>query len=303
MQTWRGRIAFEGTLRSAILGTERVVRIYLPPSYDQVPQRRFPVLYLQDGQNAFTTAGEHVAFGWGNWQLDRTADDLAGSAQMRELIIVAVDCSAQRYLEYRGPAYPYSPAELAARKTRPPAPGSDAAFARYSRFLVEELKPRIDHEYRTLRASKDTALLGSSMGGIFSLALAWQQPDVFGGAASLSGAFQVERRQFLLRVLRPYQGTPKPIRVYLDSGVVDYSGSDDGCKHTTAVANELRRIGWRDGIDLLHFVDGTPMADDELARHGLSQHKWAEARTSQHNEFYWRSRAWRALTFLFPLNA
>jgi predicted alpha/beta superfamily hydrolase len=300
VQTWRSRIAFEGTLRSAILGTERVVRIYLPPSYDQIPQRRFPVLYLQDGQNAFTTAGEHVAFGWGNWQLDRTADDRAGSAQMRELIMVAVDCSAQRYLEYRGPAYPYSPAELAARKTRPPAPGSDAAFARYSQFLVDELKPKIDREYRTRPGSKDTALLGSSMGGIFSLALAWQRPDVFGGAASLSGAFQVERRQFLLRVLRTYQGRPKPIRVYLDSGVVDYSGGDDGCKHTTAVANELRRIGWRDGIDLLHFVDGTPMADDELARRGLPQHKWAEARTSQHNEFYWRSRAWRALTFLFP---
>jgi enterochelin esterase-like enzyme len=293
-------VAFEGAVASPILGASRIIRICLPPSYPGAPTRRFPVLYVQDGQNAFTTAGDHVAYGWGNWRLDATADALSAQGQMREIIMVAIDGSADRYLEYRGPSYPYHASQLAALKWRPPAPGDDSAFQRYSRFLIEELKPRIDHEFRTLTGPADTGLLGSSMGGLCSLALAWQHPAVFGSAASLSGSFQVERRQFLLKVLRPYSREPKPIRVYLDSGVVDNGGGDDGRKHTAAVAQELRRIGWRDGIDLLHYLDASPLREDNLAAAGLPSYKWNEAMHSQHNEFYWRQRAWRALAFLFP---
>ena len=99
-------------------------------------------------------------------------------------------------------------------------------------------------------------------------------------------------------LLRPYQGKPKAIRFYLDSGVVDFMGGDDGRKQTEAVAGELRRIGW--GKALMHYVDAKPLTLSELEKTGLRRDKWAEAQTSQHNEFYWRRRAWRALTFLFP---
>jgi enterochelin esterase-like enzyme len=140
--------------------------------------------------------------------------------------------------------------------------------------------------------------MGSSMGGICSLVLAWEQPEVFGRAASLSGAFQVERTNFLRNILRPYQGKAKSTRLYLDSGVVDFMGGDDGQELTAAVAGELRRIGW--GKELMHYVAAKPLSLSELEKAGLRRDKWAEAQTSQHNEFYWRLRVWRALTFLFP---
>lgn len=290
-------MAYEGTVRSESLKAERVVRVHLPASYDGERKWRYPVLYVHDGQNAFSTVGDHVAFGWGNWQLDRTADLLADAGRMCEIIVVAIDCSAERYQEYRGPKA--AGANSAWPGDAPLGGGRTDRFANYSRFLIQELKPRVDREYRTRPGPGQTGLLGSSMGGICSLALAWQAPEIFGLAASLSGAFQVERRAFL-RVLQRYDGPVKPLRIYLDSGAVDYTGSDDGRKDTAAVAQELRRIGWRDGRDLEHFLDERPFHDSELAAAGLRRDKWDEARTSQHNEFYWRMRAWRPLTFLFP---
>ncbi|MBC8001997.1 MAG: alpha/beta hydrolase [Opitutaceae bacterium] len=282
-QAIHGKIVFEGPMESSVAG-RRFIRVYLPPSYETAKDKRYPVLYVHDGQNAFTTVGTNVAFGWGNWALDKTADELIAAGRMRETILVAVDCTAQRYQDYRGPS----------------AATNNAAYETYKRFLIEELKPRIDRDYRTLADAPNTGVLGSSMGGICSLALAWERPDVFGRAASLSGAFQVERRHFINEILKNYQDKPKPVRVYLDSGVVDFSGGDDGRKNSEVVAAELRRIGWKDGLDLLHYVDAKPLTEAELETTGLRRDKWKEAQTSQHNEFYWRIRSWRALTFMFP---
>jgi predicted alpha/beta superfamily hydrolase len=280
-----------------------MVRIYVPPSYAQDSNRRYPVLYVHDGQNAFTTVGTNVAFGWGNWELDRTVNDLCATGRIQEIIMVAVDCTAERYLDYRGPSRRYSEAELSAMKRKPPAPGDDSRYESYKRFLIDELKPRIDREYRTLTDPMNTGVMGSSMGGICSLTLAWERPDIFGKAASLSGAFQVESTNFLINVLGKHKGKPLPVRVYLDCGVCDFSGGDDGRENTDAVAAELRRIGWRDGVDLMHYVDAKPLSEAELERTGLRRDKWKEAQTSQHNEFYWRLRVWQALEFLFPPTA
>jgi hypothetical protein len=92
----------------------------------------------------------------------------------------------------------------------------------------------------------------------------------------------------------------KPVRLYLDSGTIDFTGDDDGRRHSIAVVNELRRIGWKDGKNLQHFVQEQSFSDAELQKSGLPQHKWDEAKKSHHNEFYWRERVWRALVFLFP---
>lgn len=214
--------------------------------------------------------------------------------------MVAVDCSAERYLDYRGPAYRVALSEPQEAKRALPSSGDNSRYEQYRQFLVEELKPKIDREYRTLPDAANTGVMGSSMGGICSLALAWERPDVFGKSASLSGAFQVERTNFLSNVLQAYREKPKTIRVYLDSGTCDFSGGDDGRRNTDAVARELRRIGWKDGVDLLRYTDLKPLTEPELERTDLRHDKWKEAQTSQHNEFYWRLRAWRALVFLFP---
>ena len=200
--------------------------------------------------------------------------------------MVAVDNSFGRMQEYSGRHYDAG------------GPTTNTAFENYEAYLITELKPRIDHEYRTLPEASHTAVMGSSLGGLCSLALAWDHPDIFGGAASLSGAFQVEQTNFLNEVLKGYQGPPKPIRIYLDSGVTDFMGGDDNASLTKRVAAELGRIGWTNNLEW--FVDEKPLTTVELEKSGLRRDKWAEAQTSQHNEFYWRLRSWRALTFLFP---
>ena len=289
----QARIVFEGKIFSTILDANRTVRVYVPASYDENKRRRYPVLYLHDGQNIFSTGGEDAAFGWGTWELDRTVDRLVAEKRMREVIMVAVDNSRQRYAEYRGPS----------RESLREAGGNTdypTRFERYAGFLIEELKPWVDREYRTLKGVANTAVMGSSLGGICSVALAWQYPKTFGGAASLSGSFQIERRFFLNHMLTVHRSRPKRFKLYLDSGTIDYTGDDDGRKNTADVAAACRRLGWKDQKNLLYYVDETPLDEAELEKRGLRHDKWKEARRSQHNEFYWRLRAWRALTFLFP---
>jgi predicted alpha/beta superfamily hydrolase len=282
------------SIPSQCLGANRAIHIYLPPSYDRDPGRRYPVLYLHDGQNVFSSAGTNIAFGWGSWALDKTVDRLGREKRMQEIILVAVDHSAARFEEYGGRMNPLPAQDL----TNSPPTNDSTAFENYAAFLITELKPRIDRAYRTRPDPADTGVMGSSLGGLCSLVLAWEHPEVFGCAASLSGSFQVEQTNFLNAVLRGYHGKPKPVRIYLDSGVMDFSGGDDGCALTGQAAVELERIDGTNSV--LHFVDLRPMDLTELAASGLRRDKWAEARSNQHNEFYWRSRSWRALVFLFP---
>jgi enterochelin esterase-like enzyme len=204
---------------------------------------------------------------------------------MQEIIMVAVDNSSARYAEYCG-------------RMKETAAKMNTAFENYTAFLIHEHKPRIDRDYRTRPDPINTGVMGSSLGGICSLALAWEHPEVFGRVASLSGAFQVEQTNFLKTVLHNYHGKPKPLRIYLDSGAVDFTGGDDGCALTEQVAAELRRLGW--DKELTHYLEAKPFTVAELEKTNLRRNKWPEAQTSQHNEFYWRQRSWRALTFLFP---
>jgi enterochelin esterase-like enzyme len=214
-------------------------------------------------------------------------DELCHQEKMQEIIMVGVDNSSNRVEEYSGKHHVQG--ESSAK----------TAFEKYEEFLTQELKPQIDREYRTLPEEAHTAVMGSSLGGVCSLVLAWDNPEVFGAAASLSGAFMVFRPNFVEDVLRGYQGPPKPFRVYLDSGVVNSKGGDDGRSGTERVVAELRRIGWATG-DLEWFVAERTLTRTELEKSGLRPEKWGEALTSQHNEFYWGRRSWRALTFLFP---
>ena len=277
-------------IASPVLGISRVIHVHLPLSYHREIGRRYPVLYVQDGQNIFSSVGTNIAFGWSNWQLDKTADELVRTRKMQEAILVAVDNSASRREEYDWRVnWP--------RTNTLPANGP-TAFEKYSGFLITELKPYIDREYRTRHGPADTGLMGSSLGGFCSLVLAWEHPDIFGRVACLSGSFQVEQTNFLNDVLRNYHGQPKSMRIYLDSGTVDFTGGDDNHAITSRVAAELRRIGW--GTNLMLYVDEKPRTPEEMEKAGLRRDKWKEAQTSQHNEFYWRLRVWRALTFLFP---
>src|SRR5438876_4661381 len=101
----QGTLLAAEQVKSRFLGASRTIRIYLPPSYERSPKRRYPVLYLHDGQNVFSSAGTNCCFGWGNWELDTTADRLIAQGRMAEIIMVGVDHSRARYKEYRGLLY------------------------------------------------------------------------------------------------------------------------------------------------------------------------------------------------------
>ena len=285
--TRRGSSLLDSTVVSQLLCGERGVHVYLPSSYRTDSLRQYPVLYLHDGQNVFGSGGTDTTFGWGSWELDQTADELRSQRKMQEIIMIGVDNSPDRREEYSGKRH--LPGESSAK----------TQFEKYEGFLTRELKPRMDREYRTLPEASHTAVMGSSLGGLCSLVLAWDNPEVFGAAASLSGAFMVYHPNFLDDVLKGYQGPPKPFRAYLDSGVVGSTGGDDGRSRTEQVVAELRRIGWASD-NLRWFVDEKRLTRKELAESDLRPEKWDEAMTSQHNEFYWKRRSWRALTFLFP---
>jgi pimeloyl-ACP methyl ester carboxylesterase len=227
----------------------------------------------------FSSAGSNCCFGWGAWNVDVTADRLAREHAIQEVIMVGVDSGMGRMGELAGHG----------------KPADD-----YAEFLIRELKPRMDAGFRTLKTAGNTAVIGSSLGGLSSLALGWSHPEVFGKVASLSAALQFEDEYFLKKVVAAYSGKPKAVKIYFDSGVVDFTGGDDNHALNQSLFKEFVRIGWKSG-DLMFYEDSKPMTNQiELEHAGLRRDKWAEAATSQHNEFYWRLRAEKVFKFLFP---
>ncbi|MBI4606469.1 MAG: esterase family protein [Planctomycetes bacterium] len=190
------------------LGERRPYRVLLPPGYDGSGRRRYPVLYLQDGQAAFDDDTNVLAeLLGGRWPaLDAGGQRIAGwirGGAVEPFITVAVDALS---------------IETRIRDYLPPgdeAYGVEGRADHHARFVVEELKPRIDASYPTLPGPESTAAAGFSFGGLTALYLAWERPDRFGAAGSISGAFW-------LRTLprRIATEAARPLKIYIDSGDV-----------------------------------------------------------------------------------
>lgn len=159
-------VRFPG-FESAFVGARRVT-VRLPPD-GGAPDERLPVLYLHDGQNVFFD--EEAAFGV-SWGAIATTDAFAAAPDGRRLLVVAVDNTAARIDDYT----PVEDPELGG--------GGDADA--YGRFLVEELKPFVDFHFPTRCEPEATAVAGSSLGGLVSLHLGAQYPDVFGRIGAFS---------------------------------------------------------------------------------------------------------------------
>ncbi|MCX6943615.1 MAG: alpha-amylase family glycosyl hydrolase [Opitutales bacterium] len=164
----------------------RRVEVWLPPGYDEEHAARFPVLYMHDGQNVFTTG---TGFGGSTWEVDRALQKLMGGKKARPAIIVAIwNTGMGRFAEYM-------PAKAVASDTveiLPGAPGmptKNISSDAYLKFIVGELKPFIDRTYRTQPGAPDTCVMGSSMGGLISVYALCEYPQVFGGAGCVSTHF------------------------------------------------------------------------------------------------------------------
>ena len=182
------------SFESQFLPHARPVVVHEPPGYDLDPEARYPVLYLQDGQNLFDP---NTAFGGVPWRCDETADRLARAGECRPVILVGVGNSPDRLREY-------GPRER---------PHPDDLSRAYARFLVEELKPFIDRTYRTVPGPESTGIGGSSMGGLIALHLAAWHPEVFGRCAALSPSLWWDGESFARSA-----GWPTGVRLWLDMG-------------------------------------------------------------------------------------
>lgn len=218
--------------RSRFLPTERDVIVYVPGVYDWNPERHYPVLYLQDGQNLFDPATSFAGVAWG---VGETADRLIAGGKIQPLVIVGIyNTGKQRLREY-------SPSR--AKKL-----GGGGA-GRYGRMLVEEIKPFIESKYRILAGPHNTGLGGSSLGGLLTISLGLRYPEVFGKLAVLSPSVWWNRRWILnFAARRRLKSRP---RIWLDTG------TQEGI-HTVEDVRKLRdvlvRRSWQEGRDL-HYEE------------------------------------------------
>jgi predicted alpha/beta superfamily hydrolase len=250
-----GRLEKIHGFQSATLGNARDITIYLPAGYDERPDRRYPVLYLGDGQNLFEP--ERAFIPGQHWKVREAADEAIGSRTAEPMIIVGVDnTGAQRLDEYT--------------PTRDAARNAGGRAADYAKFLIDELKPRIDATYRSDPAR--SAIGGSSLGGLVSLYLAMHHPDVFPRAAVMSPSVWWNGRSILGDVETFEAG--EGARLWLD-------------------------IGGREGQEAL--TDARELRD-RLQGRGWTQEnfRYYEDRRADHSERSWAGRIRQVLEFLFP---
>ena len=165
------------------LNRTRRVWVYLPPSYNN-STKKYPVLYMHDGQNVFDDA---TSFS-GEWGVDEAIDTLG--LKTKECIVVGIDNGANKRLNEYCP-YDFDLKGIAANNVSGKGEGG-----MYVDFLAKTLKPFIDKKYRTLKDSKNTFAAGSSMGGLISIYAVLKYPKVFGGAGVFSPAFWVGPKIF-----------------------------------------------------------------------------------------------------------
>ncbi len=227
----------------------RDIIVWLPPDYEKEKTKRYPVLYMHDGENIFDPATS--SFGV-DWRLDETADSLIKANEIQEIIMVGIYNTSNRSAEY---------ADTDTGKL-------------YMKFVVNELKPFIDSNYRTKPDRNNTATGGSSSGGLISFMLAWEYPNIFSKAACISPAFYIEDIDYL-KTVKNYNGSKKQIKIYIDDGGIGLENKLQPGIDSMLVL--LKGKNYIEGKDLLFYKDIS----------------------AQHSEFYWGNRAWRFLKFLF----
>ncbi len=211
-----GNYRVRSHVRSRFLEHVRDVIIWLPPGYEARATQRFPVLYMHDGRQVFDPGTST----WGkDWQVDELAQDMILNGELEPFIVVAADCTEARRDEY-----------APARK------GDD-----YVRFLIEELKPAVDAEWRT--DPERSYLAGSSMGGLISFYAAWKRPDVYAGAACLSPAFVERYGLECFRMVEADRGKLPDLKLFLSCGGA--SGLEaELLNGTLKMADLLRNVGF-----------------------------------------------------------
>ncbi len=273
MADWKGsgvlgRLIYWPDVRSAFVGPTRHVEIWLPPGYDSSGSTRYPVLYMHDGQNLFDPRIANTGVDWG---VDEAVMQLVRQGTIPPVIVVGVWSTAERGTEY-------SPWHRASA---------------YARFLIEELMPRVNAEFRTLTGPEYTAVMGSSMGGLLSFYLVTHHPEAFGACGCESTHFPLSEAV----VAQVFQDVPH----------VEHPDTTPYIIRDIAAGLKAPR-GARYRFDYGALgLDSTYGPTHEAVRAWLLQQGFVEGKDfvirryegATHNEASWRARLTDPLTFLF----
>lgn len=202
------------------LRNRRNVDVYLPESYG-AGRRRYPVVYMQDGQNLQDPA---IAFAGNTWHLEDGLLWLAGRG-IEPIVVGVHNTGVDRMNEYSPFKDPHS---------------GGGAGARYARFLTETVKARLDASYRTEPGRASTVIAGSSMGGLISLYAFFRRPSPFGGAAVISPSVWFAGRRILAFVQRSRRAGG---RLYIDVGTSEGTGT---LRDARTLARVLRRKDFKE---------------------------------------------------------
>ena len=277
---------------STTLANDRVIYAYLPPSYAENTDAKYPVVYMHDGQNLWA-ALPNLAFG-ATWNVDSTfdaaaehgacssstapgwgAEPLDGGAAMTctgnsdcgvggscvtfpEAIVIGVANTSSRI-------YEYTPT------TDPSTPGGGGADL-YLKMLVTELKPAIDAQLRTRPDAASTALAGSSLGGLVTAYAGLKYPNVFSRLGEISPSTWWNSAVIVGDVQGTLVAPNRPSIVYVDSG----SGTADDEADTDTLAQAYTALGYVDGANFRHVIQSN----------------------AAHNETYWAERLPGALQLM-----
>ena len=245
-------------VRSNFLPHAHDVIVCLPPHYARDFSRRYPVLYLHDGQNVFD---EYPMAPFGvQWGIDTTARALTYAGIIEPVILVAIGNAGRDRIDE------YTP-------TRDNRHDAGGLADRYSQMLVNEIKPMIDRDFRTKPDAANTAVGGSSLGGLLSLYMGLQYPEVFGKLALLSPSVWWDDR-WIVRKLAVFPEQHASLKIWLDVG----TGETRMLQGARLLYRTLVRRGWQVGSDL----------------------EYLEEPGALHDERAWGERSGLFLKFLFP---
>jgi metallo-beta-lactamase class B len=210
------------------LNRKRRIWIYLPKGY-ATSSEKYPVLYMNDGQNLFNE--QTAAFG--EWGVDECLDSLQQKLNKR-CIVVGIDHGGDKRMnEYN----PYSNQKY-----------GEGEGQAYAEFLAKTLKPYIDSKYRTLRGPENTGIAGSSMGGLISLYTVFQYPDVFGAAGVFSPSLSIAPEIF---ADAEKFNTPSQPKFYLYAGSKESAEMVPGMEKMAGILQKKQRYILRSVINPL----------------------------------------------------
>jgi predicted alpha/beta superfamily hydrolase len=244
---------------SKYLELERDVIVWMPEGYSDAKNRskRYPVLYMHDGNNLFDA---RLSFQGVDWGVDEAIDRLVKLKKIKEIIVVGVYNTEARLDEYA--------------PMRDEKRGGGGLGAQYSRFIVEELKPYIDDNFRTLPDAQNTAVGGSSLGGLISLYMGLEYPDVFGGMLVISPALYWDNYSIIPWAMSKGFDDSRN-KLWMDMGLLE---GRTALRSSRILDGEIRKNYPR-----------------------FKNYKYREFKDAQHNEAAWRARMHLALGFMFGL--